>query len=417
MGQFYVPQELSERWSKTPEGYLLCEAVPIARTGEQLYACTEVPIEPTASGVIRIMREPQEVFRPETITSFEGKSVTLVHPDEPVGPNNWQALSRGVVQNVRRGTGIEDDYLFADLLVTEAEAIAAIEKAKGDGKPMQVSCGYDAEYEQLEPGVGRQLNIVGNHVALVERGRAGPRCAIKDEEIKMPTPAKAKTPAATWWDKAVAAVMKRDPGAMRAVMRDADGPGHEEPDGDEPNPVADELAELKKNMPGMIADSIAAAFKARDEALAEQKPTPVDDEVALAAEKAAKLDGGEVMTGDTLAALMSRVEILTPGVAVPTGDAVKTKGLPGRIMRAALVKATADSKTGPVIAPVTAGLDLTTATYDAIRPVFNAAVELARAANNSGGRSDAPRTTKDFGRRVTPAEMNAAAAAHWTKGR
>lgn len=415
MGQFYVPQELSERWSKTPEGYLLCEAVPIARTGEQLYACTEVPIEPTASGVIRIMREPQEVFRPETVASFEGKSVTLVHPDEPVGPSNWQSLSRGVVQNVRRGTGIEDDYLFADLLVTDAEAIAAIEKAKGDGKPMQVSCGYDAEYEQLEPGVGRQLNIVGNHVALVERGRAGPRCAIKDEEIKMPTPAKPKTPAATWWDKAVLAVMKRDPGAMRTVMQDADGPGTEPED--EPNPVADEVAELKEKLPSMIADSIAAAFKARDEAMAENKPTPVDDEVALAAEAAAKLDGGEVMTGDTLAALMSRVEILTPGASVPTGDAVKTKGLPGRVMRAALVKATADSKTGPVIAPVTAGLDLATATYDAIRPVFNAAVELARAANNSGGRNDAPRTTKDFGRRVTPAEMNAAAAAHWTKGR
>ena len=46
----------------------------------------------------------------------------------------------------------------------------------------EVSLGYDADYEQTAPGVGRQTNIIGNHVALVERGRCGPRCAIGDRQ-------------------------------------------------------------------------------------------------------------------------------------------------------------------------------------------------------------------------------------------
>jgi hypothetical protein len=416
MGQFYTVQELSANQSKTPEGYLLCESVPIARTGEQLYACTEVPIDPTPTGVIRVMREPDQVFRPETLSSFEGKPVTLTHPDDKVDPASWREVAVGTATNVRRGAGIEDDYVFADLLITDAEAIAAIEAAKSKGAPMQVSCGYDAEYEQLEPGVGRQFNIVGNHVALVERGRAGSRCAIKDEEIIMskPTP---KAPASTWWDRASAAFMKRDAKALRTAMKDADGPGDEE-DEDDDKATKDDVAEVKKTCDALqkTVDGLPAVIaKAVKDAMEEEKKPPTEDEVALAAQEAEKLDGGEVMTGDSLVALMSRVEILTPGAAVPTGDAVKTKGLAGRIMRGALVKATADAKTGPVIAPIVAGVDFKTLTVDALRPLFNAAVEVARIANNTSGRHDAPRTTKDFGRTVTPAEINAQNAKFYGK--
>jgi hypothetical protein len=32
----------------------------------------------------------------------------------------------------------------------------------------------------MAPSVRRQTSINGNHVALVDRGRAGPECAIKD---------------------------------------------------------------------------------------------------------------------------------------------------------------------------------------------------------------------------------------------
>jgi hypothetical protein len=50
-----------------------------------------------------------------------------------------------------------------------------------------VSCGYTADYEQEEPGVGTQLNIIGNHLALVQQGRAGASYAINDHKGKVPT--------------------------------------------------------------------------------------------------------------------------------------------------------------------------------------------------------------------------------------
>ncbi|HFX0290017.1 TPA: DUF2213 domain-containing protein, partial [Klebsiella pneumoniae] len=41
-------------------------------------------------------------------------------------------------------------------------------------------CGYDADYEQISPGLAKQSAITANHLALVPNGRAGFRCAIGD---------------------------------------------------------------------------------------------------------------------------------------------------------------------------------------------------------------------------------------------
>ena len=67
--------------------------------------------------------------------------------------------------------------MLADLIVKDESAIQLIE----DGL-REVSCGYDAEYEQTEPGKAEQVDITGNHVALVPKGRAGNRCAIGDRD-------------------------------------------------------------------------------------------------------------------------------------------------------------------------------------------------------------------------------------------
>jgi hypothetical protein len=126
------------------------------------------------------MRDEAEVFRPETIASFNGKPVTNNHPPEKVTPNNFRHYSVGVVLNPRRGDGIQYDnsFMYADLLITDPTAIAEIRSGK-----REVSAGYDAEYEQTVDGEGRQYGIVGNHVALVNRGRCGPLCTIGDEEM------------------------------------------------------------------------------------------------------------------------------------------------------------------------------------------------------------------------------------------
>ena len=133
---FYLTGKIGEKRSTTPEGFLVCHDVPIARTGTQLYTADEVPIEPGPDGLVRIARDEAHVFRPETIASFEGKPVTVNHPDEFVNPENWKNLTVGFVQNVRRGDGIFNDLLLADLVITDADGIEYVNR-----ELPEVSCG------------------------------------------------------------------------------------------------------------------------------------------------------------------------------------------------------------------------------------------------------------------------------------
>lgn len=183
--RFYATEELSANQALSPEGFLICYNVPVARVGTQLYAKDEVPVDANADGIIRIERDPDEVFKAESIASYAGKPLVDEHPTEDdmgvkVTPENWQKFVRGVVLNPRRGDGIQfnNDFIYADFTIYDPEAIAAVR----DGK-REVSVGYDADYEQLEPGHGRQKDIICNHVALVDKGRCGPRCAIGDQAM------------------------------------------------------------------------------------------------------------------------------------------------------------------------------------------------------------------------------------------
>lgn len=144
---FHAPDQLGRTRRLTPEGFLLCEGVPIGRTGEQMYHESELPLDAAADGSIIVMRPPEEVFSAVSMASFEGKAVTVDHPLGFVSPQNWRALEVGTVHNVRRGDGIEGDMLIADLLIKDQAAIDFVNK-----KMPQVSCGYDCNYTQTEPG-------------------------------------------------------------------------------------------------------------------------------------------------------------------------------------------------------------------------------------------------------------------------
>ncbi len=199
---FYTVEKIGPNREKTPEGYLLCKNVPIARTGMMLYGPDETPVPAGPDGITRIFRDAEQVFCDETIASANGKSVTDTHPDDDVNPLTWKQLTIGTMFNVRRGDAAEDDLLVADLLITDAAGIKLVE----DGGA-EVSLGYDADYEVVEPGIGRQENIYINHVAVVAEGRCGPRCAIrdhktiKDDDMSKTRDAKTQVRTATVRDK------------------------------------------------------------------------------------------------------------------------------------------------------------------------------------------------------------------------
>lgn len=181
MAKYYVKSKLSDNIAKTPEGYLLCLGVPIARIGDQEYFENDfdesLGITPGDDGKIIIERPEEEVFAPKAMASFEGKSFTVYHPEKFVDPSNWKELTAGIASNIRRGADDTKDDLLADILITDQRAISLVL----DGM-REISCGYECDYIELGKGRGRQTNIVGNHVALVEEGRAGPKYAIQDHK-------------------------------------------------------------------------------------------------------------------------------------------------------------------------------------------------------------------------------------------
>ena len=170
----YYGTRLSENISRRePEGYLLCLNVPVARTGTQDYLPEELGLP--GSSFISVYRPEEEVFSPETVASFEGMPVTNDHPPDGVDVSNIRALQKGHAHNVRRGTGDESDLLLADLIITDPKLIDLI---LDEGK-REISCGYTYELCE-ENGQYIQRKIRGNHVAVVDAGRAGPRVSIKD---------------------------------------------------------------------------------------------------------------------------------------------------------------------------------------------------------------------------------------------
>lgn len=80
------------------------------------------------------------------------------------------------MQNVRRSSK-EKDLLLADLMIYDKQLIEEIENGK-----REVSCGYEYTCIDNEDGTYNQTEIRGNHVAVVEEGRAGNRVSIKDSK-------------------------------------------------------------------------------------------------------------------------------------------------------------------------------------------------------------------------------------------
>lgn len=160
----------------TDEGFM---RVPgrVARTGIQEYLASELGMK--GAGIVRVYRSPEEVFNADSLAGFNGADITLHHPQGLVTADNYKLTSVGVV----RGAGVQDDeFVQCDLIVKDAAAISAVNSGK-----CELSVGYTAIYDHA-PGttpdgekydyVQRDIKI--NHVAIVDRARAGANARIFD---------------------------------------------------------------------------------------------------------------------------------------------------------------------------------------------------------------------------------------------
>ena len=167
----YYGSQISPHLVDTPEGFLICKDVPIARTGPQDYLARELMLDGDPDRLVTVQRHPEDVFEEATLASFEGKPICDGHPPENVGPENYAAYTKGHIQNVRR----DGDYIVADLYINDANLANEVR----NNVKREVSCGYLCNY--VPDGAGyRQERIRGNHVAVVPKGRAGAAVAIHD---------------------------------------------------------------------------------------------------------------------------------------------------------------------------------------------------------------------------------------------
>lgn len=418
--KYFFETRLGETRFRMADGSLLCKDVPIARTGSQVYLPEEIDLEPDASGTVTVWRTEDEVFYPETMASFEGVAVTLGHPEDAgggilfVNPTNYAELAHGHIQNVRRGTGDKADLLIADVLVKRQEAIDAIEAGITD-----VSCGYDALYKQLSPGKGKQTEITGNHLAIVDKGRAGSRCAIGDSAPSKPK----EKPAMSWLKRLATAIKTKDEDALAQLIDEA------------PDMPSDGMGSIPGVTINMNVPSQATALPADQKTTVDEDTDPDDDKKtgdeevpAWAKALIARLDKLEGKTGDAdpdddkktgdedaeedakvtgdaayKRNIIGDAEIICPGFQ-PNGD----KGLKRQVLNHAM-------RTGDSVYLKSFGIQdygkVPKATVDA---VFNGALEVNKAKNHI-----TPPSGKRTGDRargpVTPAELNKTYADFWKR--
>jgi len=432
---FYVTEKLGPKQSLTPEGFLLCEEVPLARTGMMIYGPDETPIKAGPEGIVKIFREPADVFTPQTIGSAQGKPVTNDHPEEDVTPGNWRDLSHGTMLNVRRGVGAMDDLLIGDLLVTTPEGIDAVRSGK-----TEVSLGYEADYEETALGVGKQSNIIINHIALVDQGRCGPRCAISDRQPdQLRSTAMAKKPSKIL-DAMLKAFKAKDAAEVEQIAKQVEdelpeaatvtngdthihvhtgsdpalpmtGNDQEIPgstagsEGGTPARVLDdealqahidqnaaEHAEMREMITALQQQVAAlqageAAEHMGDEAMPEGALDEIPEEFKEEAKKAK--DSAYLM--DSFQDTVAKAEILVPGIRIPTVDRASKPGDSYKricgFRRQALDLAYVQPATRAFLEDALQGKELDTKnmTCDAVRTLFNTAAASKAAANNAGG--------------------------------
>ena len=195
----------------TRDGYLVAEP-RFARVGIQVYGGMEVgrPEMP----LVRLYRSEDAVFDQKAMASFAHRPVTNDHPSVSVNPENWREHVIGFTGDTVTKDG---GFVRIPMMLADANSIQDVR----DGK-VELSAGYTVDIDWTagttpdgEPFDGSMINLRGNHIALVAKGRAGHECRIGDAALSAVANAVSPTPIPTH--------NQRDrtmPGELRTVLVD-----------------------------------------------------------------------------------------------------------------------------------------------------------------------------------------------------
>ncbi|MFC3227340.1 DUF2213 domain-containing protein [Marinibaculum pumilum] len=160
----YDKGEVKGAASRTDEGYVRAEAI-VTRTGVFDYRNAD-------GSVRRELRHPDQVFERASLDTMKMIPIVNGHPAQQlVNASNSKDLAIG---HTGETITVDGRYVLAPLVVTSADGVEAI-----DGGRRELSLGYTVELVREDGEYGgqrythRQTRIRYNHLALVDRARAG----------------------------------------------------------------------------------------------------------------------------------------------------------------------------------------------------------------------------------------------------
>jgi Uncharacterized protein conserved in bacteria len=163
MQQFRIDKNPLPKVYRTSEGYIKGTAI-VTRTGIFKYVDNQ--------GNIRLeLRHPEDVLEEDSLESLKQIPITVEHPTVLVDSSNVKQLGVGLTGETVK---IDGENIKTTVTITAIEGVEAINSGKEE-----LSLGYTLDLEEEEgiyngqPYTHRQKNIRYNHLAIVERGRAG----------------------------------------------------------------------------------------------------------------------------------------------------------------------------------------------------------------------------------------------------
>lgn len=165
---------------KDIDGRLHVALSPISKANVCPYFGREIPnfqamgLDP--DHVYNLLRDPVELAK--AAASFNNVPLMAVHVVSTANDPQKEYVVGATGTDAR----FEPPYLYNSLVIWDGDAIASIES--NEQRELSSSYRYDADMTpgvfEGEPYDGRMTNIIGNHVALVEKGRAGADVLVSD---------------------------------------------------------------------------------------------------------------------------------------------------------------------------------------------------------------------------------------------
>ena len=163
MQQFRIDKNPLPKVYRTSEGYIKGTAI-VTRTGIFKYVDNQ--------GNIRLeLRHPEDVLEEDSLESLKQIPITVEHPTVLVHSSNVKQLGVGLTGETVK---VDGENIKTTVTITSIDGVEAINSGKEE-----LSLGYTLDLEEEEgiyngqPYTHRQKNIRYNHLAIVERGRAG----------------------------------------------------------------------------------------------------------------------------------------------------------------------------------------------------------------------------------------------------